>query len=111
MNEGQATLKDIAEILGISISTVSRALKDHPDVNAATKKKVLELAKKLDYEPNMLALNLLKKHLIKSIQIVYITHSLMLPTVAIGSVLKKFFHFTIIKSSSSKAKLIALQGF
>lgn len=62
MNEGQATLKDLAEKLSISISTVSRALKDHPDVNSDTKKKVLELAKQLDYEPNLLALNLLKKH-------------------------------------------------
>ena len=62
MNEGQATLKDLAEKLGISISTVSRALKDHPDINTETKKKVIELAKQLDYEPNLLALNLLKKH-------------------------------------------------
>lgn len=62
MNEGQATLKDLAESLGISISTVSRALKDHPDVNKETKEKVLKLAKQLDYEPNLLALNLLKKN-------------------------------------------------
>lgn len=61
MNEGQATLKDLAGKLGISISTVSRALKGHPDINAETKKRVLDLAKQLDYEPNMLALNLLKK--------------------------------------------------
>ena len=62
MNEGQATLKDLAIRLGISISTVSRALNDHPDVNVETKRKVLDLAKQLDYEPNLLALNLLKKH-------------------------------------------------
>lgn len=62
MNEGQATLKDLAEKLGFSISTVSRALKDHPDVNSDTKKKVIALAKQLEYEPNLLALNLLKKH-------------------------------------------------
>lgn len=61
MNEGQITLKDIAKKLGISISTVSRALKNHPDVNEETKKAVLKLAKSLDYEPNLLALNLLKK--------------------------------------------------
>ena len=61
MNEGQATLKDLAEKLGISISTVSRALKDHPDVSSETKKRVIDLAKRLDYEPNLLALNLLRK--------------------------------------------------
>jgi LacI family transcriptional regulator len=55
-------LKDLAEQLGISISTVSRALKDHPDVNQATKTAVLNLARDLDYEPNLLALNLLNKH-------------------------------------------------
>jgi DNA-binding LacI/PurR family transcriptional regulator len=61
MNDAQVTLKDIANKLGVSVSTVSRALKDHPDVNSQTKKAVLELAEKLEYQPNLLALNLLKK--------------------------------------------------
>jgi LacI family transcriptional regulator len=52
------TLKKIAQVLGISISTVSRALKDHPDISSATKKKVLELAETLEYEPNATAVNL-----------------------------------------------------
>ncbi|MEM1134480.1 MAG: LacI family DNA-binding transcriptional regulator [Bacteroidota bacterium] len=56
------TLKDIAERLNISISTVSRALRNHPDVNAKTKRRVLQLAEELDYEPNELALSLLKGH-------------------------------------------------
>jgi len=34
----KATLKNIANILGISISSVSRALKDHPDISQETKK-------------------------------------------------------------------------
>ena len=45
----QITIKDIAKILGISVSTVSRALKNHPDISAETKKEVQELAKKLNY--------------------------------------------------------------
>lgn len=61
MKQGQATLKDIANTLGISISTVSRALRDHPDVNSKTKKAVLQLAHDMEYQPNLLALNLLKK--------------------------------------------------
>ncbi len=52
------TLKKIAEILGLSISTISRALKDHPDISTKTKKRVVELAETLDYEPNANAINL-----------------------------------------------------
>ena len=52
------TLKRIAEVLGLSISTVSRALKNHPDIAPETRKKVLELARKLDYEPNLYAVGL-----------------------------------------------------
>jgi len=55
------TLKRIAEVLGLSISTVSRALKNHPDISAATKKRVSEIAEFLDYEPNINAINLRAK--------------------------------------------------
>lgn len=54
----QITIKDIARELGISPSTVSRALKDHPDISAETKKAVTELAEKLNYTPNSIALSL-----------------------------------------------------
>jgi LacI family transcriptional regulator len=52
------TLKKISELLGISISTASRALKNHPDISEKTKKKVMELAATLDYEPNANAIYL-----------------------------------------------------
>jgi LacI family transcriptional regulator len=58
MRSSQITIKDIARILGISPSTVSRALKDHPDINSETKKAVNELAGKLKYQPNAVALSL-----------------------------------------------------
>ncbi|HAQ19207.1 MAG TPA: LacI family transcriptional regulator [Prolixibacteraceae bacterium] len=58
MRSNQITIKDIARILGISPSTVSRALKDHPDINVGTKKAVNELAGKLKYQPNAVALSL-----------------------------------------------------
>ena len=58
MRSNQITIKDIARILGISSSTVSRALKDHPDINTDTKKAVNELALKLKYQPNAVALSL-----------------------------------------------------
>jgi LacI family transcriptional regulator len=57
-----ATLKKIAQVLDISISTVSRALKNHPDISSLTKQKVMELAETLEYEPNAVAVNLRSKN-------------------------------------------------
>jgi DNA-binding LacI/PurR family transcriptional regulator len=54
----QITIKDIAKILGISASTVSRALKDHPDISPETKRLVQTFAEKVHYRPNSLALSL-----------------------------------------------------
>ena len=56
-----ATLKQIAEHLNISITTVSKALKDYPDVSKKTKALVKELAKTLNYKPNAFAVNLRTK--------------------------------------------------
>lgn len=55
------TLKQIAETLGISITTVSKALKDYPDVSKKTRKAVLDLAQALQYTPNSFAVNLRTK--------------------------------------------------
>jgi LacI family transcriptional regulator len=52
------TIKDIAKELGVHHSTVSRALRDDPQVNPDTKKKVLETAEKKGYQINMNALQL-----------------------------------------------------
>ena len=52
------TLKTISSLLNISVSTVSRALKNHPDISEKTKKKVQELALMMDYEPNAHAISL-----------------------------------------------------
>ena len=48
-------LKDIAQLLGISVSTVSKALNDRPDVKTATKAKVIEVANSLNFKPNYIA--------------------------------------------------------
>ncbi len=55
------TIKDIAKDLGVSVSTVSRAMRGMPDVNPQTLKMVLRHAEKIDYQPNMAALSLVKK--------------------------------------------------
>lgn len=70
------TIKDIAKELGVAPSTVSRALKDHPEINVETKKKVHALAKEWNYEPNAIALSLRNQK-----------------TNTIGVILPEFVHF------------------
>lgn len=54
---GRITVKDIAKLLNINPSTVSRALKDHPDISKDTIEKVKQVAKDLGYEPNLQAIS------------------------------------------------------
>lgn len=54
---GRITVKDIARLLNINPSTVSRALKDHPDISKNTIEKVKQVAKDLGYEPNLQAIS------------------------------------------------------
>lgn len=61
MKSHQVTIIDIARKLNISKSTVSRALTGHPSVKPDTRKAVLELAEKLDYQRNMLSISLVSK--------------------------------------------------
>ena len=56
-----ATIKDIARQLNVSISTVSRAMRNAPDVSADTKRAVMALSEELNYQPNLLALSLKRK--------------------------------------------------
>ena len=58
MNKPQITIKDIARELGVSPSTVSRALKDNPDISVETRKTIQAYAREHHYKPNALALNL-----------------------------------------------------
>jgi len=54
----KVTINDIAKELGIAPATVSRALSDHPEISASTKKKVKTIAERLDYRPNKMASSL-----------------------------------------------------
>jgi len=58
MKSNLISINDIARALGISPSTVSRALKDHPDISTETKRVVKEYAEQVNYRPNALALSL-----------------------------------------------------
>ena len=58
MSKPQITIKDIARELGVSPSTVSRALKDNPDISQETRDAIHKYAREHNYKPNVLALNL-----------------------------------------------------
>ncbi len=55
------TIKQIARQLNVSVSTVSRALSDHPRIGISTKERVQKLAKELGYEPNSQAISFKQK--------------------------------------------------
>jgi LacI family transcriptional regulator len=52
-------LKDIAHDLGLSVVTVSKVLRDHPDIGDETRKRVLKRMKQLNYQPNFAARSLI----------------------------------------------------
>lgn len=54
------TIKDIAKRCGVSVSTVSRALNNHPDVSEAVRERVLETVREVHYVPNNSARDLVK---------------------------------------------------
>lgn len=56
MDNKLPTIKEIARTLNVSVSTVSRALSNHPRIGLRTKTRVQELAKELNYEPNAKAI-------------------------------------------------------
>lgn len=69
MPQKAITIKDLAEKLNISVSTVSRALKDNPEISQQTRKTVQALAKELGYKPNPIAVAL-KTHKSNTIGVV-----------------------------------------
>ena len=61
MKQHRTSLKDLAEQLGVSIATISRALRNSHEVSPEMREKVQELAKKLNYRPNPFAQSLRKE--------------------------------------------------
>jgi DNA-binding LacI/PurR family transcriptional regulator len=60
MTAKPVTIKQIAKLLNISVSTVSRALSDHSSIGQVTKMRVKKLARELNYEPNQRAIQFLQ---------------------------------------------------
>ncbi len=54
----QVTIKEIAQLCGVGVSTVSRAINNHPDINEETRKKIMDTIREYNYIPNNSARNL-----------------------------------------------------
>ena len=63
------TLKDLAQKLGVSVSTVSKALNDSSEISEGTAQRIKALAKYYNYQPNRMALSL-KKNQTKTIGVI-----------------------------------------
>ncbi len=85
MKQHQTTIYDIAATLNISKSTVSRALTGHPSVKHETRQAILELAEKLEYQRNMLAISL-HQHRTKTLGIIVPElFSYFFPSIIVGA--------------------------
>ncbi|WP_209390500.1 LacI family DNA-binding transcriptional regulator [Chryseobacterium sp. RR2-3-20] len=100
----RTTIKDLAQMLNISASTVSRALKDHPDISSSLKLKVKEAAETFNYIPNDFAINFRKNHSKVVGLIVPEISMFFIPSIinGISSVLnKEGYRFFILSSNES----------
>lgn len=101
------SLKDLAKELGVSVSTVSRALKNSPEIGVETKAKVKKLAKEWNYRPNPFAMSLLKNspRMIGIIIPDIVTHFFSSIISGINDVARKNNYSVIISSSYEQYKL------
>jgi LacI family transcriptional regulator len=58
MNMDTITIKDIAKLCGVGVSTVSRAINNHPDINEETRARIMEVIRENNFIPNNSARNL-----------------------------------------------------
>ncbi|WP_423126789.1 LacI family DNA-binding transcriptional regulator [Gaoshiqia sp. Z1-71] len=102
MGNRHVSLKDLARELNVSISTVSRALKDHPDISPEMRQRVKQLAAARHYSPNPLAMGLLKQktRMIGVIVPDLVTHFYASIIAGIESFAKEKDYFILIASSS-----------
>jgi LacI family transcriptional regulator len=99
-------MKDIADDLGLSVVTVSKVLRDHPDIPEQTRKRVLKRVKELDYQPNVLARSLVTG---RSYLVGLIVPDLLHPffaevAKALSSAIRKKGYSLIVSSSEENAE-------
>ena len=73
------TMKDIAKMLNVSVATVSRALKDSPNISREQREKIQKFAREHNYYPNVIAEQL--------------RHTRLGPAKVIGVILPEFVHY------------------
>lgn len=106
MGKRHISLKDLAKELNVSISTVSRALKDHPEISPEMRRKVKQLAAERHYTPNPLAMGLLKQEtrMIGVIVPDLVTHFYASVISGIESYAKEKGYFILIFSSNESVE-------
>jgi len=100
-------MKDIARDLGVSVVTISKALRDHPDISKATRERVLKRVQELRYRPNLTARSLVTG---RSSLIGLIVPDLLHPFFAdvakgLSMALRKQGYFVLVTSSEEDAEL------
>jgi DNA-binding LacI/PurR family transcriptional regulator len=106
MGKRHISLKDLANELGVSISTVSRALKNHPDISTELTQKIQKLASEKNYSPNPLAMGLLRQQtrMIGVIVPDIVTHFFASIISGIEAVAEKNGYYVVIASSQESYK-------
>ena len=102
MSKRHISLKDLANELKVSISTVSRALKNHPDISPELTLKIQKLAADWNYTPNPLAMGLLRQQT-KMIGVIVpdiVTHFYASIISGIEEVAKQHGYYIVIASSN-----------
>src|SRR5579883_3193635 len=102
-------MKDIAKDLGLSVVTISKVLRNHPDIAEETRERVLRRIKELDYQPNIMARSLVTG---RSYLIGLVVPDLLHPffaqlAKALSATIAKHGYSTIISSSEENAQLEA----
>lgn len=100
-------LKDIADELGVSVVTVSRALRDRPDIAKETKARILDRVRQLNYRPNLMARSLVTG---RSSLIGLVVPDLIHPffseiAKSLAATLRKKNYFLVVSSSDSDPRL------
>jgi LacI family transcriptional regulator len=100
-------MKDIAKDLGVSVITVSKVLRDHPDIGDETRERVLARVKELDYRPNLAARSLVTG---RTYLVGLVVPDLLHPFFAeiaksLSDVLRKSGYYLIVSSSDEDPEL------
>ena len=107
MGKSHITIHDLAKVLHLNASTVSRALSDHPKISAETKIIVGKLAKEMNYRPNALASSL-RKGSAKTVGLIIprVNRNFFASAIeGIEAVLNKAgYHLIIVQSNESQKK-------